>query len=118
MFAVALHMTLVIEKGATLEHVLTVLTGEPPTALNLTGCAAQLKVKPTWDSTTVLADFSTANGKLVITAAAGEIAFNVSDEETLAMTWEPGVCALYLYWPNGKTWVLGRGPAFVEVGTR
>lgn len=118
MFAVALPMTLVIEKGGTLKHTLTVLTGEPLEVLPLTGCEAQILVRPEFGSTTEYADFSTDNGKLVINAAAGTIAFNVEREETLAMAWTKGVCALYLDWPSGETWVLGRGPAFVEVGTR
>lgn len=118
MFAVALPMTFIMEKGGTLEHVITVMTGEPPTALALTGCEAQLLVKPEFGSTTVYEDLSTDNGLLVIDAPAGEIAFNVPKAHTLAAEWLKGVCALYLDWPDGKTWVLGRGPAYVEVGTR
>lgn len=118
MFTVALPLTLVIEKAATLKYILTVKSGEPPTLLDLTGCEAQMLVKPEFGSATTLADFSTTNGKLTIDGSAGEIAFDVSDEETGAMTWQKGVCTLYLDWPNGETWALGRGPAFVEVGTR
>lgn len=118
MFAVALPLTLVVEKGGTLEYILTPKGGDPPEAFNLTGCEAQMLVKPEWDSVTVYEDFSTTNGKLIINGAAGTIAFNVSKVHTLATAWLKGVCALYLDWPDGKTWVLGRGPAWVEVGTR
>lgn len=118
MFAVALPITLVVEKGGTLEYVLTPKGGDPPEAFDLTGCEAQIKVKPEWDSATVYEDWSTDNGKLIINGAAGTIAFNVSREDTGAAEWIKGVCALYLDWPDGKTWVLGRGPAFVEIGTR
>lgn len=118
MFAVALPLTLVVEKGGTLEYVLTPKGGDPPEAFNLTGCEAQMLVRPEYGSAITYADFSTDNGRLIIDGAAGTITFNVTDEETLTMTWLKGVCALYLDWPDGKTWVLGRGPAWVEVGTR
>lgn len=118
MFAVALPITLIVEKGATLKYTLTVLTGEPPAVLPLTGCEAQMLVCPEFGSSVVYEDFSTNNGMLVINDAAGTIAFNVPKAHTLAVEWERGVCALYLDWPSGETWTLGRGPAFVEVGTR
>lgn len=118
MFAVALLITFVMEKGATFQYVLTVKTGEPPEPLDITGCAAQMLIKPDWESATIYEDLSTANGMLFLTGEPGEIGFEIPKSHTLAATWRKGVCALYLDWPDDRTWTLGRGPAFVEVGTR
>lgn len=117
MFGIALIGTLLIEKGTTFDQILRCQSGEPPSTLNLTGCEALLNIRPAFGSVTLLDTYSTANGKLVIDGAAGKITFNVSDEQTDLYTWDEGVFALYVDFPNGTRRCFMRGPAYVEVGT-
>lgn len=118
MFPVALTATMVIEKGATFDPVLIIESGEPPALIDLTGCEAEVIIRPAFDSATVLEAFSTQNNSLAIDGPAGKISFDVPDEDTLAMAWTAGVFALYVDFPDNTTRCLLRGPAKVELGTR
>lgn len=68
---------IVCDQGATFERLLTIeeSSGDP---MNLTGFTARMQVRPEIESTDVLVELTTANGRLVLGGAAGTIAMSLS----------------------------------------
>jgi hypothetical protein len=60
------HIDLDVYKGSTFVKIIQWKTGEPPVAVNLTGCTARMQIRKAVNDTTVLDTLTTENGKLVI----------------------------------------------------
>jgi hypothetical protein len=79
------------EQGTTFTRVLTVEqpTTEDPTVFepyDLTDHTARMQVRRTIDSSTVLVELTTENGRISIDGAAGEITLSMSDTVTASIT--------------------------------
>ena len=72
---------IVCDQGATFERLLTSAepSGDP---MNLTGYTARMQVRPEIESTNVLVELTTTNGRLVLGGAAGTIAMSLGPEIT------------------------------------
>ncbi len=92
---------LIINQGSTLEHVVSVQNSNG-TAFDLTGYTVALKARPTVESSTVLIDLSTANGKIVVSGLAGQITLNMTNAETSALTWRTGYYDMEITNSGGK----------------
>ena len=68
---------IVCDQGATFERLLTIeeSSGDP---MNLTGFTARMQVRPEIESTDVLVELTTENGRLVLGGAAGTISMSLS----------------------------------------
>ena len=115
MFPVAIELPLTIEKGATFDPIVILSIDDEP--IDLTGCEARHTIKPAYDSAVTYEDFTTQAGTLEIDAADGKILYHVTDEDTALMDWREGVHALYVFFPDGKTRCMLKGPAYVFPGT-
>lgn len=100
----------VIYRGATYRHKLTWYSRSPnpinpsqpiKTPTDLTGCSAQMKVRDTLESATVLLELSTANGGIVLGGVAGTINFYIADTATALMSWKAGKGDLIITFGNG-----------------
>jgi hypothetical protein len=60
-------------------------------AKNLTGYTARMQIRASKESTTVLADYTTANGALSVNALAGRVTIVVLSTTTDAYTWGDAV---------------------------
>jgi hypothetical protein len=78
-----------IHQGATWQR--TVILKNPDgTVMNLTGCTARMQIRSNYADFAggaPLADLTTANGKIVITALEGKIVLTISAAETQTFTW-------------------------------
>lgn len=103
-----------IEAGAT--HYrrieLTTSSGDP---IDLTGYTVKAQVRETPGSETVLAEWSTANGRLAIPLPeTGAIVFEIPAVETSGYTWAEGVWDMELTAPNGRVERLLSGRVYVD----
>lgn len=98
---------LTILKGSTSSQLVTWSTGataETATPVDLTGCRARMQIRPDIDSSTVLVEFTTENGGIVLGGATGTIEFGImSATETAALTWDSGVYDLEIIFSDGVT---------------
>jgi tRNA A37 methylthiotransferase MiaB len=60
------HIDLEVYKGSTFVKTIQWKTGEPATAVNLTGCTARMQIRKSVNDTTVLDTLTTENSKLQI----------------------------------------------------
>ena len=84
---------------------------------DLTDYTAAMQVRPTAESTEVIISATTANGKLVISAAEGLVTFNIDATETAALSPAqfPAVYDLELTSPTGTVTRLARGAVTLEL---
>lgn len=103
-----------IEQGATWRTVLTVKddTGQP---VDLTGYTARMQIRQDYDTTTVLAELTTANGGITINGDNGQVTLLIADEDTAAYTWTSGVYDLELVSGSGDVTRLLQGPASLDL---
>lgn len=89
-----------IEQGSTLrrDFIYKDNAGIP---VNLTNYVARMQIRSFKDSSTVLFEATTANGKLVLTGAQGKIALTVSATELDALTFDVGLYDLEIQSPSG-----------------
>jgi hypothetical protein len=64
---------------------------ENGSVLNLTGYTARMQIRASVSDATVLAEYTTTNGMLVIDGAQGIVQIRVPSSETEDYTWESGV---------------------------
>ena len=92
----------VIEAGSTFRRLINIATssGDP---VDLSGYTARAQVRESVSSPTVLAEWTTQNGRLAITnGTQGEITWLISATETAGYTWPEGVWDLELVAPSGE----------------
>ena len=91
-----------IEKNANFSKLLTITDPNNSDApVDLTGYTAEMDIRETPESSTVLLELSTANGKIVINGPTGEISLGLLAADTAALTWEHGTYDLILTSPGG-----------------
>lgn len=102
-------LDLLIEQGATFQHTLIVKQGNAsspaelealPVAI-LTGYTARMQIRSEVDSSTVLIELTTQNGRLLITPLAGRIDMLIDDTDTAALNFDSAVYDLELISPSG-----------------
>ena len=54
--------------------------------VNVTGYTAKMQVREAADSSTVIIELSTTNGRIVVSGAAGQFTLTLTDSETTALT--------------------------------
>lgn len=72
---------IVCDQGATFERTLTILDANDD-PMNLTGYTARMQVRPEIESSTVLVELTTENGRLTLGGAAGTIDINLTPQVT------------------------------------
>lgn len=77
---------LCIRQGGTWSKVLRWRTGSPLTPVNLTGFTARMQARPSYTSSTVAVELTTANGRITLGGALGTITLSLSATETAALT--------------------------------
>lgn len=72
-----------------------------PVAVDLTGCTARMQIRPSINSSTVLLELTTVNGRITLGGLTGSIRLNLSAAETAAINWDAAFYDLELVFPNG-----------------
>lgn len=95
----AAKKNLTIEQRATFTHRLTWkdAKGKP---INLTGCLARMQVRPSYDSTEVLVELSTENGRIILTPLAGVIELRIAANDTDSLSFDSAVYDLKVEFPG------------------
>lgn len=94
-----------IEQGATFSDEVVWRTGATPasiTPVDLTGCKARAQVRSDIDSSDVLLEMTTENGRIVLGGVSGGIHITIDAATTAAFQWESGVYDLEILFPDGK----------------
>lgn len=96
------HIDLEVYKGSTFVKVIQWKTGEPATAVNLTGCTARMQIRKSVNDTTVLDTLTTENSKLVIHEPLnGRFKITIAAEISSAYTFTSAVYDLEIIFANG-----------------
>ena len=88
-----------IEQGATFRQQFQWFNPDGTTPIDLTGCSAKSQWRASIDSTEVLIELSTANGKIVIDAVQGMVTLHLSAVETAALQFTAAVYDLEISFP-------------------
>jgi hypothetical protein len=72
---------IICDQGATFQRVLTI-TDANDDPMNLTGYTARMQIRPEIESTDVLLELTTQNGRITLGGAAGTIALNLTPQDT------------------------------------
>lgn len=97
-------LNLEIEQGATFDHSVirksgdTVATAVP---VDLTGCTARAQFRAEIESTEVLLELTTENGRIQLGGPAGTIRILIDASTTAAIAWESGVYDLEIVFAGG-----------------
>ena len=82
--------------------------------LQLAGYSARMQVRPELESSTVLAELTTANGAITLGAANGIMAATFTAAMTAGTAWVEGVYDLELVQPDGAPIRLFRGDITID----
>lgn len=85
-----------IYQGATLRLSFVWKTGEPATAVDLTGYTARMHIREYLDAPTTLIELTTTNGRITLGGVAGTIDLFIAATDTTTMAWDAGVYDLEL----------------------
>lgn len=96
--------------GETLDDLAFQVTTSNGSPFDLTGCSARLTVRTAPWAATTLADWTSAAGSLVITAATGTITIPLTAAASAALAPGPYVYELAVTFANGTRHVLWAGP--------
>lgn len=91
----------ICDQGATYERVI-ILRDAGASLLNLTNYTAQMQVRPTASSATVLKNLTTSNGGIALGGAAGTVTLTIPAADTALLTPGTYVYDLNLTAPDGK----------------
>lgn len=102
---------LVIEQGVTSQYAWPVLddNGDP---ITLTGYTAKAQVRRSFDSPTVLHEWSTTNSTIVLQS--NKVILVTSPATSLAWTWKTGVYDILITAPDGTVSRVGEGICVVS----
>lgn len=103
-----------IIQGATLDLLVTWRAGDPPAAVNLTGCTARMQIREKITSDTALVSLTTENGGIVLGGTAGTIRRFMSAEDTAELDWKTGVYDLEIEFADGTVRRLLAGSVVVS----
>ena len=103
----------VIEQGATYRHTLywKDVDGLP---IDLTVCTVKMQIRATVDSSAVICELSTVNGRLILTAIEGKIELVVSSSITRVLKPMTAVYDLEVTFPTGDVVRLIEGSVVVK----
>lgn len=101
----------VIEEGATFVRTLQFADGAAP--LDLTGYTAKLQVRADYE-TPVLLELSTTNGRITIYGALGQVVWELTDEEAVALFWVQAIYDFFMTTPGGEAKKFLRGTVGFE----
>lgn len=95
------------EQGATFSRIFTAYdeTGDP---INLTGFTGRMQVRRTAKASAIIISLTTANGRMTLGGANGQVALSLTATETAAIT-ESGVYDLELVSASGQVIRLLKG---------
>lgn len=96
----AANRTLQVDQYGRLYAVVQVTQGGSP--LSLVGYSAKMQIRSKKDSAVILAEYSTANGMLFVSGAAGQVIIDVPGTETQDLV-NNGVYDLYAWDPGNST---------------
>ena len=106
------------EKGSTFRHTLTWKSGAEglETPVDLTNCTADMQIRPSQQSDTILHQMTTENGGIILGGINGTIDLYISDVVSTGFDWNTGVYSLEITLANGdvKRLVRGRFTAYDE----
>ena len=110
-----------LEQGATYDKFWIWKTG--PTGaevpVDLTGCTARAQIRPELESSTVLLDLTTVNGRIILGGVPGKIRILITDEDTALLTFDSAVYDLFIDFPDGSSVRRMAGPvALIKRVTR
>lgn len=83
-------VNLVIEQGTDFSHIVG-LTNSDGSVFNLTGYDARMQIRSTVSAATILYELTVGNGRIELSALAGQLRLNIPSAVTAAMTWRSGV---------------------------
>jgi hypothetical protein len=107
------NLKLQIYQGATFRKRLRWLNpGQTP--IDLTGCAGRMQVREEVESTAVLLELTTENGRIVLGGTAGTVELLVDADTTTAITWDGGAWDLEIVHPGGEVTRLAQGSLCVS----
>lgn len=110
----AAKLKLIIDQGATFTKTVTWKTGKPAAPVDLTGCSARMQIREKLESTAVLLELSTTDGRITLGGAAGTVNLRVEAVVTAAITWRTGVYDLEIEFADGTVRRLFSGPVAVS----
>jgi hypothetical protein len=102
-----------IYQGATFRRRLRWLNPDK-TPIDLTGCTARMQVREEVESTAVLLELTTENGRIVLGGTAGTVEFDVDPVTTAGITWSGGAWDLEIVHPGGEVTRLAQGSCCVS----
>ena len=100
----AFKQKLIIDQGATFIFVAFWKLGDSDataTPVDLTGCKARMHIRPDIDSSEILLDLNTENGRITLGGLTGRISLRVEAADTAAIQWASGVYDLEIIFPDG-----------------
>lgn len=100
-----------IYQGATWRLSLTWKTGDPATAVNLTGCTARMQIRSSVTSPTELLELTTENGGITLGGVVGTIVILIEPSDTVGQAWRTGVYDLEIIFGSGDVRRLLEGSA-------
>jgi hypothetical protein len=102
------RLNLFIEQGSTFTYTLT-LNDESGVAVDLEGYTARMQMRRTVQSSDVLLELTTANGRIVLTPATGSITLEVDAVTTAALSFPSAVYDLEIESEGGQVTRLLQG---------
>jgi hypothetical protein len=103
----------VIEQGATYRHTMYWKDGSN-VPIDLTGCAARMQIRATVDSSVVICELSTTNGRIIITGLLGQLDLLVPSTVTKLVKPVSAVYDLEVTFSNGDVVRLIEGAVIVK----
>ena len=107
------NLKLQIYQGATFRKRLRWLNPDQ-TPIDLTGCTARMQVREEVESTAVLLELTTENGRIALGGTAGTVELLVDADTTAAITWGGGAWDLEIVHPGGEVTRLAQGSLCVS----
>ena len=107
----AVH-NITVEQGATFVRIFRWLSAGVP--VNLTGATAVMQIRQVASSDEVLWEMSTANGRLSIAEALGEITVTITAAQSTAFDWTFGKYDLEVTTAGGTVYRLVRGTVSIS----
>jgi len=104
----------VIEQGATYRHTLY-WKDSLSVPIDLSNCTSRMQIRATVDSSAVITELSTANGRIIITTEEGKLELVISSSVTKLL--KPIATAVYdleVYFPNSDTVRLIEGKIIIK----
>ena len=90
-----------IEKGATYSHVVYWRAADGTTPIDITNCSAKMQIRETVESSAVLGELSTTNGRIILTGSTGKVALAIASTDTEGLVaFKNAVYDLEVYFPQ------------------